>query len=117
MICPKCGHDNPDDEMFCEECDFRMDQKYKKNFVEGQFIIYGSTLAVIFGISALFGIIFNLAPLGMIFGAIGIALSSYIMTSTRVQNIKYNVKSLLLIQTISLAVSSYSFIMGLMNTF
>lgn len=117
MICPKCRHNNPDGEIFCEECDFRMDQKYKAHFGEGRFIVYNSILAVVCGIFALLGIVFNLAPLGMIFGAIGMALSSYIMTFTRVHNVKNNIKCLLLVQTISLAISAYSFIIGLMNTF
>jgi predicted nucleic acid-binding Zn ribbon protein len=30
MICRKCGHANPDEVLFCEECDHRLDQPYRK---------------------------------------------------------------------------------------
>ena len=29
MRCPKCGHDNPSDTLFCEECDWRLDVGYR----------------------------------------------------------------------------------------
>ena len=29
MRCPKCGHDNPSDTLFCEECDWRLDVPYR----------------------------------------------------------------------------------------
>ena len=30
MKCPKCNHDNPDGVLFCDECDWRVDQPYKR---------------------------------------------------------------------------------------
>ncbi len=28
LICSRCGHENPEDLLFCEECDWRLDIKY-----------------------------------------------------------------------------------------
>ncbi|MDO5862414.1 MAG: hypothetical protein Q4Q58_06465 [Thermoplasmata archaeon] len=27
--CPKCGHENPEETLFCEECDWRLDIPYR----------------------------------------------------------------------------------------
>ena len=118
MICPKCGHENPEGELFCEECDFRMDQKYRAPVDKSMIVVYGSFAAAAFGIAAAISIILDSALFGLIFGAIGMFLSSYTMTLNRMMGIKGNVKIILLcIEAIGLAASAYGFIMGLMNAF
>ena len=118
MKCPKCGHENPDNELFCEECDFRMDQKYRKPVDRSMVVVYGSFAAAAFGIAAAISIILDQALFGLIFGAIGMFLSSYTMTMNRMMGIKGNVKiTLLAIEAIGLATSAYGFIMGIMNAF
>ena len=96
MICPKCGHENPEGELFCEECDFRMDQKYKKPIDKSQIIVYGSFAAAAFGIAAVISIALSSYIFGLAFGAIGMFLSSYTMTLARVSGITGNVKYVLL---------------------
>ena len=118
MICPKCGHENPDNELFCEECDFRMDQKYKAPVDKSQIVVYGSFAAAAFGIAAMISIFLDVAIFGLIFGIIGLFLSSYTMTMARMMGIKGNVKiTLLCIEAAGLATAAYGFIYGLVKLF
>ena len=118
MICPKCGHENPDNELFCEECDFRMDQKYRKPVDRSQIIVYGSFAAAAFGIAAALSILLEGYIFGLVFGAIGMFLSSYTMTLTRMIGLKGNIRiTLLSIQAIGLVTAAVGFIFGLVKAF
>ena len=118
MICPKCGHENPDDELFCEECDFRMDQKYRKPVDRSQVIVYGSFAAAAFGIAAALSILLEGYIFGAVFGAIGMFLSSYTMTLTRMTGITGKVKiALLVIQAVGLVTAAVGFVFGLVRLF
>ena len=118
MICPKCGHENPDSELFCEECDFRMDQKYKAPVDKSQIIVYGSFAAAAFGIAAMISIFLEVPIFGMIFGIFGMVLSSYTMTLVRMTGISGSVKiTLMCIQAVGLVTSAYGFIYGLVKIF
>ena len=118
MICPKCGHENPDNELFCEECDFRMDQKYKAPVDRSQIIVYGSLAAAAFGIAATISVLLNVAIFGVIFGVIGMFLSSYTMTLVRMTGLMGKIKlTLMIIEAIGLATSAIGFIYGLVNLF
>ena len=118
MICPKCGHENPEGELFCEECDFRMDQKYRAPIDRSQIVVYGSFAAAAFGIAAAVSILLDVGLFGVIFGALGMFLSSYTMTMTRMMGLKGNVKIILLvIQAVGLATGAYGFIFGLVKLF
>ena len=118
MICPKCGHENPEGELFCEECDFRMDQKYRAPVDRSKVVVYGSFAAAAFGIAAAISILLNVAIFGVIFGAIAMFLSSYTMTLTRVMGIKGNVMiTLLCIEAVGLVTGGYGFILGLVGLF
>ena len=118
MICPKCGHENPEGELFCEECDFRMDQKYRAPIDRSMIVVYGSFAAAALGIAAAISIILDSAIFGLIFGAIGMFLSSYTMTMNRMMGIKGNVKIILLVvEAIGLATGAYGFILGLSKMF
>ena len=118
MICPKCGHENPEGELFCEECDFRMDQKYRKPVDRSQIIVYGSFAAAAFGIAAALSILLEGYIFGLVFGAIGMFLSSYTMTLTRMTGLKGNIRiTLLSIQAIGLVTAAVGFIFGLVKAF
>ena len=118
MICPKCGHENPENELFCEECDFRMDQKYRPQMDKSQIVVYGSFAGAALGIAAVISLMLDAPIFGMIFGAIGMVLSSYTMTLARMMGIKGNIKvTLLCIEAVGLATSAYGFIMGLVKAF
>lgn len=118
MRCPKCGHENPDNELFCEECDFRMDQKYRKTVDKSQIIVYGSFAAAAFGIAATLSIFLEGYIFGAIFGALGMFLSSYTMTLTRMTGITGRIKIILMvIEAVGLATAAYGFVMGLSKMF
>ncbi len=118
MICPKCGHENPDNELFCEECDFRMDQKYKAPVDRSLIMVYGSFAAAAFGIAAAVSILLGVPIFGLIFGIIGMFLSSYTMTMVRMTGLKGNIRlTLLIIEAIGLVTSAYGFIYGLVKVF
>ena len=118
MICPKCGHENPDNELFCEECDFRMDQKYKAPVDRSMIMVYGSFAAAAFGIASAVSILLEVPIFGLIFGIIGMFLSSYTMTMVRMTGLKGNIRLILLIiEAIGLATSAYGFIYGLVKVF
>lgn len=118
MICPKCGHENPDNELFCEECDFRMDQKYKVPVDRSMIMVYGSFAAAAFGIAATVSILLEVPIFGLIFGIIGMFLSSYTMTMVRMTGLKGNIRlTLLIIEAIGLVTSAYGFIYGLVKVF
>ena len=118
MICPKCGHENPDNELFCEECDFRMDQKYKKPVDKSQIVVYGSFAAAALGIAATISTFLDGYIFSAIFGAIALFFSSYTMTLARMMGIKGNVKIILLvIEAVGLVTGAYGFILGLSKMF
>ena len=118
MICPKCGHENPNGELFCEECDFRMDQKYRKPVDRSMVVVYGSFAAAAFGIAAAISIILDQALFGLIFGAIGMFLSSYTMTLIRLSGITGRIKvTLMVIEAVGLATGAYGFVLGLAKLF
>lgn len=114
MICPKCGHENPKGELFCEECDWRMDQKYKKPIDKSQVLVYGTFAAAAFGIAAAISTLLNVGIFGMIFGALGMILGSYTMTLGRMMGIKGKIKTILLIlQAIAMATGAIGFVYGM----
>ena len=118
MICPKCGHENPDNELFCEECDFRMDQKYRKPVDRSQVIVYGSFAAAAFGIAATLSIFLEGYIFGAVFGALAMFLSSYTMTLTRLSGITGKIKvTLMVIEAVGLATGAYGFVLGLAKLF
>ena len=118
MICPRCGHENPDNELFCEECDFRMDQKYRKPVDRSQIIVYGSFAAAAFGIAAALSIFLEGFIFGAIFGALAMFLSSYTMTLTRLSGITGRIKvTLMVIEAVGLATGAYGFVLGLAKLF
>ncbi len=80
MICPKCGADNPEDTLFCEECDWRMDIPYKgpKNRNVGLL----SSLALIIGAVSVILAYFT-AVGGAAAGAVGLLIGGYSINAVR----------------------------------
>lgn len=83
MKCPKCGFDNPADTLFCEECDWRLDQKYKgeKNRNPLLFSFIAMCLGLIslgygLGVNAIGGVVVGI--IGMVFSGYSINLPRYI---------------------------------------
>ena len=83
MRCPKCGFDNPADTLFCEECDWRLDQRYKgekkrnpMQFSTIEIILGAVALVCALGVSAVGGI--AVGVIGMVLGGYSVNLPRYI---------------------------------------
>lgn len=97
MICPRCGHENPDTELFCEECDFRMDQKYRPvRLSKEDKGVYFSFAGLVLGLAGIVSILLKNGIFGIVFGVLGLFISSYAMGIVRFIDIKKNIKMLLL---------------------
>ncbi len=76
MKCPKCGHDNPQGTLFCEECDWRLDQTYRPEKKRNPMAFAGVSLVV--GVIAIaLSLVSGLEAGGIIVGAVGMILSGY----------------------------------------
>lgn len=75
MRCPKCGHDNPADTLFCEECDWRLDQKYTGEKKRNPLMF--SLVSLILGIIAVVCGISVQPAVGVCAGIIGMVISGY----------------------------------------
>lgn len=76
MRCPKCGHDNPQDTLFCEECDWRLDVRYREPKKRNPLAF--SAVAVVVGVIALaLSFIDGTALAGAVIGAVGLVVGSY----------------------------------------
>lgn len=118
MKCPKCGHENSDGQIFCEECDWKLCQKYKQPIDKSQILVYGSFAAAALGIAAVVSVLLNVGIFGLIFGAIGMVLGSYTITLARIMGIHGKVKYILIaIQVIAIICSAIGFVLGLVKTF
>lgn len=82
MRCPKCGHDNDQGTLFCEECDWRMDQRPKMEFSFPR--IYIPIVAVVIGVLALVLWYFDVFVGAAALGALGMVLGGYSMTFVRI---------------------------------
>lgn len=110
MRCPKCGYDNPSGTLFCEECDWRMDQPVKaemgfpKEYVTIIAVIIGVISVVLWFLDVFFGAI--------ALGAIGMVLGGYSMTFVRYNDV--DSKMIMLVLTgVAICTSVIGFILGL----
>lgn len=75
MRCPKCGFDNPADTLFCEECDWRLDQIYKGEKKRNPMLF--SLVALALGLVSFVSAMFIDEMIGIGAGVIGMVLSGY----------------------------------------
>ena len=112
MRCPKCHNDNPDDALFCENCDHRMDQPVRR---EGPFMSprYATLIALALGaVSLLFYFIAGAAIAAVCTGAVGIVLGTYSLRVSR--SVKGDDKTLMLILAVAATIlSAAGFILGI----
>lgn len=109
--CPKCGHDNPADTLFCEECDWRLDQVYRPEKKRNPLMFSG--IAIIIGaIAAALAFMDGTAVYGAVVGAVGMVLSGYSVNLPRY--IAGANKSLCMaLSGVAIVLSVIGFLMGL----
>lgn len=112
MKCPKCGFDNPEGSVFCEECDWKLNIAYKgeKMAVNS---VYLAIAALVLGIVATATAFLDQGIVALICGAVGMFLSGYTQSLVRLTGIQGNVKQRLMVMTtIGLILSVVGFIYG-----
>ncbi|MDR2866870.1 MAG: zinc ribbon domain-containing protein [Methanomassiliicoccaceae archaeon] len=114
MRCPKCHHDNPSDTLFCEECDHRTDQPYRKKSVIMS-PMHAAAIAITLGvISTLFSLVIKgnwIIPVCV--GALGIVLGTYSLRVSR--EVKDDTKGTLMFLSVAAVVlSAMGFMLGIM---
>lgn len=82
MICPKCGTENDDDILFCENCDWRLDIPYTSRKETGERAKIIAPLSFIIGISAL-AMLWVQPIAGIVLGGVGLLLGSYSFNTSR----------------------------------
>lgn len=119
MKCPKCGHENPNNELFCEECDFRMDQKPPRQSMDkATRTIYMGFGALALGIAAVVSLALNQGIFAIVFGAIGMVLGGYSISVVRFMEMPKNVKIIMVVLiAVALVTSVIGFLRGFMTAF
>ena len=120
MICPKCGHENADNELFCEECDFRMDQKPPRagGIGKDKLSVYLGFASLIFGVAAALCMFLEYGVAAIVFGVIGMMIGGYSMTVVRVTDVPQNVRVIMLIViAVAIVTSVIGFLRGFIMVF
>lgn len=121
MKCPKCGHENPNDVLFCEECDWKVTEKPRKERSEN-FYLYISVATVVLGLASLILAIVNKtnadAPnfglWSVILGGIGLVAASFSLTSVRIRDVDDRMKkTVIAISAVAQILSVIGFVVGL----
>lgn len=83
--CPKCGTDNPSDTLYCEECDWRLDQPYRAPRQRNPLMF--SILALVVGaVAVALGFLEASGYGGAVVGAVGLVIGSYSVNLPRYLN-------------------------------
>ena len=112
MKCPKCKAENPDDEIFCQECDWRLDQKYvpeKKSKTRDPMVF--STMAIVTGVLALACWLLSFPWGAIICGAVGLFLGGYSITLCRL--VECNKNLCMAMSAVGLLTGIIGFMMGI----
>ena len=128
MECPKCGHENPEKELFCEECDWRLDQKYKASrfgkdskLDKDQISVYTAFAGLVLGLASLISALLNSSSSGIfaiIFGVIGLFVASYSTGVVRVIITEKKYKTLLIVvAAVGLLTAVIGMVLGLKLVF
>ncbi|MCL1905271.1 MAG: zinc ribbon domain-containing protein [Methanomassiliicoccaceae archaeon] len=111
MKCPKCQHDNDERTIFCEECDHRLDQPYRKKTLIPP--VYGALTASMLGVLSLITAFEETAWfLPAVLGAVGIFLGSFSMSAVRKSGLE-NKMQWMALSGIGMALSVIGFMWGL----
>lgn len=112
MKCRKCGHENPSDTLYCEECGHRKDQPVKmERAIPPMYIALIGAALGIFAVVAWFFEVFY-AAIGL--GAVGMIVGGYSMTFVRITDSEKNDKMIVLVLTaVAICTSVIGFLFGI----
>ncbi len=116
MKCTKCGYENSLENIYCEECDWRLDQTYKGREKDtakkkNQIVFAGASLVVGVIVIAL-GFVENAEISAVVVGAVGIVLGSYSVNLPRYLH-DSNKGICMALAGIGMILSVFGFILGL----
>ncbi|MDD4245345.1 MAG: zinc-ribbon domain-containing protein, partial [Candidatus Methanomethylophilaceae archaeon] len=75
MRCPNCGHENPEGTLFCEECDWRIDQAVRMKL--GVISVYLAYISIALGAVAAIASFASVGIFGVALVAVGMFLGGY----------------------------------------
>lgn len=76
MQCPRCGYNNPPDTLYCEECDWRLDQKFTPEKKRNPLLFSGISLVI--GVIAIaLAFVSGYEMVAIVVGAVGMVASGY----------------------------------------
>jgi len=111
MKCSKCGFENPEEALFCEKCDWKLDETYIPEIKINRSIF--SVIALILGIVSIIPIVMNTAYVAaVVLGAIGLVMGGYSFNVPRLMNAP-NKGVMMAMSAIGLILSVIAFIYGL----
>lgn len=120
MKCPKCGHENPNDQLFCEKCDWKVTEKPRKD--RSEYMIYIAMTSVILGLASIILLAYsalnnydpNFGVWSAVFGGIGLVIGSYAQTYIRIIDYDARMKKVLIVVAgIGLILSILGMIIGI----
>jgi hypothetical protein len=110
MKCPKCGFDNPEETLFCKNCDWRTDIPYVPERKPNALVYCAAALAI--GLVAIV-LAFTVKGYGAIAaGAVGLVAGGYAVNVPRLLN-SPNKGLMTVIAGIGLMLSMIAFMLGL----
>ena len=111
MKCPRCHHDNPVETLFCEECDHRTDQPYRRRVSIPPFYLVSAS--VVLGILAVVTFYLDMEWfISVATGGAGVFLGGYSMSIVRLSSIDGKTV-LVILAGVAIAVSVVGFMLGI----